>query len=151
MSVEPGDRDADKVLRALCGKPDGMTRHEIRRSVFSGNKPAESIAAMLATLERLKLIRSETIETGGRPAERWYAINAESPPAAVEPEPAPARPVAKATLRPRSEWGDIVANWPIAWRRRWADRAETLQAAGLPWDIAEYRAYLAAVEEMNGV
>ena len=127
MSVEPGDRDADKILRALCSTPDGMTRNEIRRRLFCGNKPAESIASMLATLERLDLVQSDRIETGGRPAERWYDINAESPPAAVEPEPARSRPVAKPTLPPRSEWGDIVANWSIAWRQRWADRAETLK------------------------
>ena len=62
--------------------------------------------------------------------------------APIVPEPASARP--PSALRP------VVAGWPIACRHRWADRAEALQAAGLPWDIAEYRAYRATVEEMSG-
>jgi hypothetical protein len=95
MSIEPSaadisypeteDRDLDKILGALRGKPDGMTRHQIRRSLFHGNKPAESIACMLATLERRNLVRSERIGTGGRPAERWYGISAESRPAESRP------------------------------------------------------------------
>jgi hypothetical protein len=49
---------------------------------------------MLATLQRLGLVQSERIATGGRPAERWYAINAESRPAASFP-PSDAAPVAR--------------------------------------------------------
>jgi hypothetical protein len=45
-------------------------------------------------------------------------------------------------------WRALVASWPIAWRQRWAARAEQLQAAGLPKDFAENRAYRATVEEM---
>jgi hypothetical protein len=48
-------------------------------------------------------------------------------------------------------WPAAVAWWPIAWRRRWADRAEVLGAAGLPRDLAEERAYREAVEEMGTV
>jgi hypothetical protein len=92
-----GDCDAERILAALRDKLVGMTRHEIRRRVFGGNKPAEVIASMLASLERLNLVRSERIETRGRPAERWYAINAESRPAAVCP-PLPFDPAPVATL-----------------------------------------------------
>jgi hypothetical protein len=91
-----GDRDADRILEALRSAPDGMTRHEIRRGIFGGNKPGETIAAALERLLRLRLVRSESVETGGRPAECWFAvgdprpdalnaINAESPPHATEP------------------------------------------------------------------
>jgi hypothetical protein len=83
----PGDRDAERVLAALRGNPDGMSRHEIRRRLFGANKPAESIAVVLATHQSRGLVRTERIEIGGRSDERWYAINAESRPAAVCPPP----------------------------------------------------------------
>jgi hypothetical protein len=38
---------------------------------------------------------------------------------------------------------------PFAWRQRWADRYEALQAAGLSREIAEYRAYRATIEEIG--
>jgi hypothetical protein len=94
------DRDAERILEALRGKPDGMSRHEIRRTLFGGNKSAAEIDSMLATLERLELIRSERIATHGRPATRWYAIsalNAESPTAVVI-SPLPYDPAPVATL-----------------------------------------------------
>jgi hypothetical protein len=101
VSAGIGDRDAETILRALRDNPGGMSRHEIRRRLFSGNKPAESIASMLATLQRLGLVRSQRIKTTGRPSQCWYAVNAESqspvvcPPSdtsPVEPEPAPLVP-----------------------------------------------------------
>ena len=42
-----GDGDADRILMALCGTPEGLTRSQIRRSVFGDNQPAEAIAARL--------------------------------------------------------------------------------------------------------
>jgi hypothetical protein len=93
-----GDRDAERILEALRGRPDGMSRREIRRTLFGGNKPAEVINSMLASLQGLGLVQSERVETGGRPAERWHAIsalNAESPPAvAISPLPFDPAPVA---------------------------------------------------------
>jgi hypothetical protein len=94
-----GDRDADRILEALRSAPEGMTRNEIRRGIFGGNKPAETIAAALERLLRLRLARRESIETGGRPAERWFAVgdprpdalnalnalNAESRPLSTDP------------------------------------------------------------------
>jgi hypothetical protein len=68
-----GDRDADAILDALRGKFDGMTRTEIRREVFHDHKTSEEVARALGLLLRYGLVRQETLETGGRPAERWHA------------------------------------------------------------------------------
>jgi hypothetical protein len=92
-----GDSDADKILGALRGNPDGMSRHEIRRTLFGANKPAGSIAALLETLQGLGLVNSESIRTRGRPTTRWYALsasNAESRPAVAisPPDTAPVEP-----------------------------------------------------------
>jgi hypothetical protein len=45
----------------------------------------------------------------------------------------------------------LIARLPVPWRNRWAERAEMLQAAGLPRDIAEDRALRWTVEEMAAV
>jgi hypothetical protein len=93
-----GDRDAVTILRALRDHPGGMSRHEIRRTLFGANKPAGSIAAMLATLQSRGLVGSESFRTRGRPTTRWYALSASnaesrptvdiSPPDAALPPPA---------------------------------------------------------------
>jgi hypothetical protein len=48
-------------------------------------------------------------------------------------------------------WHNVLARLHIAWRRRWADRAEAYQSAGLPRDLAEYLAYRWTVEEVASV
>ena len=48
-------------------------------------------------------------------------------------------------------WRPVIDRLPLAWRHRWAERAEMLQAAGLPRDIAEDRALRWTVEEMGPV
>jgi hypothetical protein len=67
-----GDRDADAILDALRAMPEGMTRSEIRESVFHRNKSASDIAKALGLLVRFKLVRQESIPTDGRPAECWF-------------------------------------------------------------------------------
>jgi hypothetical protein len=47
---------------------------------------------------------------------------------------------------PASCWRELVAPWPIERHQRWADRAEALQAEGLPWERAEWRAFLEIAE-----
>jgi hypothetical protein len=69
-----GDRDADTILDALRAKPGGMTRTEIRRVVFQDHKTADDVARALGLLRRFKLVRQDITQTGGRPAERWYAV-----------------------------------------------------------------------------
>jgi hypothetical protein len=73
-----GDRDADAILDALRIKPDGMTRTEIRRVVFQDHKTSDEVARALALLLRFNLVRQDITQTGGRPAERWYAVNSRS-------------------------------------------------------------------------
>jgi hypothetical protein len=98
-----GDRDADRILEALRAAPQGMTRTEIRRIVFGDNPPAEKVASKLAFLLRLNLVRRESIETGGRPAERWFAgirdvhvkdvLNVETPDGSPDASPVSPRDV----------------------------------------------------------
>jgi hypothetical protein len=52
-------------------------------------------------------------------------------------------------LPPAGSWRAPLAWWPAGWRKRWADRAEALQAEGLPWDRAEWVAFLEAVADIN--
>ena len=69
-----GDPDADALLDALrAAVPDGLTRTEIRDTVFQRHKTSESIARMLRTLAAAGLAHERTEPTGGRPAERWLA------------------------------------------------------------------------------
>jgi hypothetical protein len=70
-----GDRDADRILEALRATPTGLFRSEIRLKVFGNNRPAAVIAAKLGLLLRLGLVDRESVDTGGRRAERWLARN----------------------------------------------------------------------------
>jgi hypothetical protein len=72
-----GDRDADSILDALRARSGGMTRTEIRDTVFQRNKTSDEIVRALALLLRFGLAQSEQVQTEGRPAERWFATNAE--------------------------------------------------------------------------
>jgi len=71
-----GDRDADAILDALRVRTEGMTRTEIRRTVFKDNKTSGEVARALGLLQRYGLARCESVQTEGRPAERWFATNA---------------------------------------------------------------------------
>jgi hypothetical protein len=69
-----GDPDADAILGVLRAKPEGITRTEINE-LFSHNISAGRMGAALAKLTELGLADFEKLEsTGGRRAERWYAI-----------------------------------------------------------------------------
>ncbi len=46
-----------------------------------------------------------------------------------------------------ADWRDSLADWPTPWRQKWGDRAEAYQVAGLPWDLAERRAFDETVQE----
>jgi hypothetical protein len=224
-----GDADADLILAALRGAPAGMTRTEIRRELFGDHTPAATVAAALDLLLRLGLVRSEPVETRGRPAEKWLAVSGsrtgvksmesrsdqdpfhandasqdlpatldvlagvasthDEPPARLDPDPAvtpeasadeplgPAKGESGPETAPSDpsvgspapavagppvpaewhgppldgHWHTVLDRVPIAWRRRWADRAEAYQNAGLPRDLAEYLAYRWTVEEMAAV
>jgi hypothetical protein len=66
------------------------------------------------------------------------ALLAEGEPCPAEPPPPPAD----------RGWRGCIAYWPVEWRQRWADRAEARQAAGGPWDAAEWSAFQATVAEI---
>jgi hypothetical protein len=70
-----GDPTADELLKALLARPKGMTRTDIRDH-FGRNKSAREIARALDVLTEYGLARCTTEESGGRPAERWFAVEA---------------------------------------------------------------------------
>jgi hypothetical protein len=69
-----GDPVADEIYRAL--KPagaSGMSRTTIR-DLFGRHQSAGRIGAALALLKTNHRARSETVSTGGRPCEMWFAV-----------------------------------------------------------------------------
>lgn len=67
-----GDRLADELLSALRKESKGLTRNQIRE-LFSRNRTESEITRALNALRECDLARCEVEETGGRPAERWFA------------------------------------------------------------------------------
>jgi hypothetical protein len=77
-----GDRDADAILATLRSKPEGMTRSEIRRVVFHDHRTSDEVTRALGLLLRHGLVvRHQIADTGGRPAERWFATTSGHAPA----------------------------------------------------------------------
>jgi hypothetical protein len=68
-----GNDAADRMLKILRAAPDGLTQTQTNRGAFQSNKPAEEMAQAMQMLEEARLIRSETVQTGGRPATVWHA------------------------------------------------------------------------------
>jgi hypothetical protein len=68
-----GDGTADEILKALRANAVGMTRAEIRE-YFSRNKPSAEIDRALGVLQSQGKARVTQEKTGGRPAERWFAV-----------------------------------------------------------------------------
>ncbi len=68
-----GDPVADKIIVLLRGRTDGMTRNDIVRC-FSGHRGKDQLDRALDLLLRLGRVKRETVETGGRPAETWFAV-----------------------------------------------------------------------------
>jgi hypothetical protein len=67
-----GDALADELLRLLQSCPDGLTRNDIR-NYFGRHESSDRIGRALGLLLQHRLARFERQETGGRPAERWFA------------------------------------------------------------------------------
>jgi hypothetical protein len=72
-----GDPLADELLAALRGNPEGLSRTDIRDQ-FSRHKRAGAIDAALGRLADLGLVECRPVDTGGRPAQRWYATRADA-------------------------------------------------------------------------
>jgi hypothetical protein len=68
-----GNPDADAILEALRDKDAGLTRTEIR-DLFRRNLSGERIDRAREALMKARLIRVENDRTGGRPTERWIAL-----------------------------------------------------------------------------
>jgi hypothetical protein len=68
-----GDPVADEILRLLRSSPNGLTRNELR-DFFNRNQSSNRIGQALGLLLQHRLARREQQETGGRPAERWFAV-----------------------------------------------------------------------------
>jgi hypothetical protein len=68
-----GNPLADELLRLLRAAPDGMTRTELH-GMTGRNYAADRIGQALGVLLQAGRARTETRETGGRPAEVWIAV-----------------------------------------------------------------------------
>jgi len=65
---------ANEILNALRSAPTGLTRKHIFEQVLGKHKSKDEIIDALAELERRSLARREPVpNTGGRPAELWFA------------------------------------------------------------------------------
>ena len=78
-----GDPVADRILDALREAENGLTRTDIR-DLFKNNQTAERIVQALALLAEHGRAEFRKMPTGGKPAERWFALRLaedETPPA----------------------------------------------------------------------
>jgi hypothetical protein len=64
---------ADDIMDLLRKSPNGASRSEIRDMV-GVRVPADRIGQVLELLARAGLARHERRDTGGRPAELWFAM-----------------------------------------------------------------------------
>lgn len=70
-----GNPLADELLQLLCAAgAKGLTRNELRDMVGK-SMPADRITQALGVLLRVGLAQSEQRNTGGRPAEVWFALS----------------------------------------------------------------------------
>ena len=69
-----GDATADEILRTLRDRGEsGLTREDLYEH-FGRHKRSSEISRALAVLASHGLARSVREQTGGRPAERWFAV-----------------------------------------------------------------------------
>lgn len=67
-----GNPIADSVIGFLRGRSDGLTRTEISK-MLGNNRSSQEIERALDLLSECGLARYYRTQTGGRPADRWYA------------------------------------------------------------------------------
>jgi hypothetical protein len=103
-----GDKVADNLLDALRNEPTGLTRWNMRR-VLGHRIPGERIDAALELLRDYGLARVEHQETGGRPAERWYAVEEREE---TEETAGPSSELSS-TISLSSTFEPADADWPV--------------------------------------
>jgi hypothetical protein len=72
FGTSTGDRNADKILRALRHAQTGMTKTEISVEVFNRHASSAEIDEALRLLHGLHMVRCQTETTGGAPLQRWF-------------------------------------------------------------------------------
>ena len=74
-----GDPDADQILATLKANPEGLTRTQITRDVFQGNRSANQIDRALGSLYKHGHV-GRVVHRGreGRPSEIWTAKKKDS-------------------------------------------------------------------------
>jgi hypothetical protein len=72
-----GDPIADTIIVALRGEPNGLTRTEINNRILGRHRASAEIDRALLLLHRTGRARFEKEPTGGRPTERWFAMDSE--------------------------------------------------------------------------
>jgi hypothetical protein len=73
FGTSTGDRNADKILRALRHAPNGLTKTEISAEVFNRHTSSADIDEALRVLHGLKMAGYKVEDTDGPPAQRWSA------------------------------------------------------------------------------
>jgi hypothetical protein len=66
-----GDAVADRIATALKEEPEGLTRTDLFH-LFGRHRSRDRIDQALALLDSLDRVRRKRVETGGRPAEKWF-------------------------------------------------------------------------------
>jgi len=66
-----GNPLADRLLQAIRGAPDGLSRARMRE-VLSGHGTKSDVDAALSLLHELDLAHRVKVPTGGRPTETWF-------------------------------------------------------------------------------
>jgi hypothetical protein len=69
-----GDRNADKILRALRHAQTGMTKTEISVEIFNRHASSAEIDEALRLLHGLHMVSYQTEATGGAPLQRWFSV-----------------------------------------------------------------------------
>ncbi|CAN5826947.1 hypothetical protein BH11MYX4_BH11MYX4_22600 [soil metagenome] len=85
-----GSADAEAILRALIGAPEGMTKTAIR-DLFSRNRSGQDVDRALDDLGQQNRVHRVDEPSGGRPASRWFATalpgRATNSPRVIGPSP----------------------------------------------------------------
>jgi hypothetical protein len=73
FGTSTGDRNADKILRALRHAQTGITKTEISVEVFNRQASSADIDEALRLLMGLNLVDYEIESTEGAPLQRWFS------------------------------------------------------------------------------